>query len=100
VSPNGGGNGKGGAGGGSGDKPLSWKVNARKGASGFPKAAKQLAALEAEAIKTGKNPRQLKQANGTQTAKLPTILVEFNENETTTSRAGVGQRTTSPTIRA
>ena len=72
--------GKGGAGGGSGDKPLGWKVNARKGASGFPLAAKQLGKLEAQAVKTGKNPRQLKQSKGTQTAKLLTVIVEFNEN--------------------
>jgi immune inhibitor A len=83
VSPNGGGKGKGGAGGGSGDKPLSWKVNAKKGASGFPPAAKQLAKLEAQAVKTGKNPKEIKkqkQAKSTQTAKLLTILAEFNEN--------------------
>ena len=79
VAPDGSG-GKGGAGGGSADKPLGWKVNARKGASGFPLAAKQLGKLEAQAIQTGKNPRQLKQSKGTQTAKLLTVIVEFNEN--------------------
>ena len=78
VSANGGG--KGGAGGGSADKAFGWQVNSRKGAGGFPQAAKQLAKLEAEAMRTGKNPRQLKEAKGTQTAKLLTILVEFNEN--------------------
>jgi immune inhibitor A len=52
----------------------------RKNAGGNPKAAKQLADLEQTAIKTGKNPRQIKQTKaGTQTAKLLTILVEFNE---------------------
>ncbi|WP_309227141.1 immune inhibitor A domain-containing protein [Micromonospora thermarum] len=38
------------------------------------------AVAEAEAIKTGKSPRQIKAAKGTQTAKLLTLLVEFNEN--------------------
>jgi immune inhibitor A len=52
----------------------------RKNAGGNPKAAKQLATLEQKAIKTGLNPRQIKQTKaGTQTAKLLTILVEFNE---------------------
>ena len=52
----------------------------RKNTGGNPKAAKRLAALEQKAIKTGKNPRQIKQTKaGTQTAKLLTILVEFNE---------------------
>ena len=52
----------------------------RKYTGGNPKAAKQLAALEQKAIKTGLNPRQIKQTKGgTQTAKLLTILVEFNE---------------------
>ncbi|MGH3080901.1 MAG: immune inhibitor A domain-containing protein [Gaiellaceae bacterium] len=78
VSPNGGGSG--GGGGSSVDKPLGWKVNARKGAGGFPLAAKQLANLEAQALKTGQNPRHLKQSKSTQTAKLLTILVEFNED--------------------
>ena len=47
---------------------------------GNPMAARQLAGLEQKATKTGKNPRQIKQARGTQTAKLLTILVEFNPN--------------------
>ena len=52
----------------------------RKHAGGNPKAARQLAKLEQESIRTGKNPRQIKQTkSGTQTAKLLTILVEFNE---------------------
>jgi immune inhibitor A len=52
----------------------------RKYAGGNPKAARQLANLEQKALKTGLNPRQLKQTKGgTQTAKLLTILVEFNE---------------------
>ena len=41
--------------------------------------ARQLAKLEAKAIKTGKSPRQIKQAPSTQTAKLLTLLVEFND---------------------
>ncbi|WP_245718676.1 immune inhibitor A domain-containing protein [Micromonospora rhizosphaerae] len=51
----------------------------RKYAGGNPVTAKQLAKLEAKAIKTGQNPRQIKQAKGTQTAKLLTLLVEFND---------------------
>ena len=52
----------------------------RKFSKGNPRAAKQLAKLESEAIRTGKNPRQIKEARGTQVAKLLTLLVEFNEN--------------------
>ena len=73
------GNGAGKAAGG-GDKALSWQVNRRKGGNGFPLAAKQLAKLEADAVRTGQNPRQIKQAKGTNTAKLLTIIAEFNEN--------------------
>jgi immune inhibitor A len=51
-----------------------------KYARGNPVTANQLAKLEAEAIKTGKNPRQIKQAKASQVAKLLTILVEFNPN--------------------
>ncbi|MFC0029352.1 immune inhibitor A domain-containing protein [Micromonospora chaiyaphumensis] len=51
----------------------------RKFAGGNPKAARELAKIEAKAIKTGKSPRQIKQAKGTQTAKLLTLLVEFND---------------------
>ncbi|MEO6412615.1 MAG: immune inhibitor A domain-containing protein, partial [Pedococcus sp.] len=55
-----------------------------KNARGNPVAARQLAKLEAEAIRTGKSPKQVKaskfkQAKTTQEAKLLTILVEFNE---------------------
>ncbi|HEX6968853.1 MAG TPA: immune inhibitor A domain-containing protein [Micromonosporaceae bacterium] len=52
----------------------------RKHSQGNPVTARQLAKLEAKAIKTGKNPRQIKQAPQTQVAKLLTILVEFNDN--------------------
>ena len=52
----------------------------RKDSGGFPPAAKQLGKIEQQAVKTGKNPRQIKQAKGTQTAKLLTMLVEFDEN--------------------
>ncbi|MEV6965819.1 immune inhibitor A domain-containing protein [Hamadaea sp. NPDC051192] len=52
----------------------------RKYAGGNPVTAKQLAKLEAQAAKTGKNPRQIKNAKGTQVAKLLTILMEFNPN--------------------
>ncbi|MFL5651011.1 MAG: immune inhibitor A domain-containing protein [Chloroflexota bacterium] len=51
----------------------------RKFASGNPKAARQLAKLEAKAIKENKSPRQIKKAKGMQEAKLLTILVEFND---------------------
>jgi immune inhibitor A len=50
----------------------------RKFASGNPRDARQLAKLEARAIKEGKSPRQIKQAKGMQEAQLLTILVEFN----------------------
>ena len=56
----------------------------RKYAEGNPTAAKGLAKLEAEAIKTGKNPKELKNrykgSTTQQEAKLLTILVEFDEN--------------------
>lgn len=55
-----------------------------KSAQGNPVAARQLARLEAKAIKTGKSPKELKRnykgAKATQVAKLLTILVEFDEN--------------------
>lgn len=58
----------------------AWEYE-RKYTGGNPRAARQLAKLEQKAIRTGENPRQLKQTKaGTQTAKLLTILVEFNEN--------------------
>jgi immune inhibitor A len=55
-----------------------WAQQVTKHSGGFPRAAKQLGILEQQAIATGKNPRQIKQAKGTQTAKLLTMLVEFN----------------------
>ena len=55
------------------------RVYDRKFATGNPVTARELAKLEAKAIKTGQNPRQIKQAKGTQTAKLLTLLVEFND---------------------
>ncbi|MCW3818362.1 immune inhibitor A [Micromonospora sp. DR5-3] len=59
--------------------PDEAKAYDRKYAGGNPVAARELAKLEAKAIKTGKSPRQIKQAKGTQTAKLLTLLVEFND---------------------
>ena len=50
----------------------------RKHAAGNPVTARQLARTEAKAVKTGKSPRQIKQAPATQEAKLLTILVEYN----------------------
>ncbi|NUT36196.1 MAG: M6 family metalloprotease domain-containing protein [Hamadaea sp.] len=52
----------------------------RKYARGNPVTARQLAKLESQAIKTGLNPRQIKQAKGMQEARLLTILMEFNPN--------------------
>jgi immune inhibitor A len=46
---------------------------------GNPHAARQLAGIEQEANRTGRSPRQIKQAKSTQTAQLLTILVEFDE---------------------
>lgn len=51
----------------------------RKFASGNPRDARQLAKLEAKAIKENKSPRQIKQAKSMQEAQLLTILVEFND---------------------
>ena len=51
----------------------------RKFTQGNPVAARGLAKLEAKSIETGKSPKALKKAKGTQEAKLLTILVEFNE---------------------
>jgi immune inhibitor A len=52
----------------------------RKQAAGFPPAARQLGRLEAMAARTGKSPRAFKHAPSTQTARLLTVLVEFNPN--------------------
>jgi immune inhibitor A len=54
----------------------------RKFSEGNPVAGRGLAKTEAEAIRTGKNPRDIryKQADETQVAKLLTILIEFNPN--------------------
>jgi hypothetical protein len=52
----------------------------RKHAEGFPPAAKQLGMLEAKAAKTGKSPQAFKKAPATQTARLLTVLVEFDPN--------------------
>ncbi|HET7328707.1 MAG TPA: immune inhibitor A domain-containing protein [Nocardioidaceae bacterium] len=56
-----------------------------KHAAGNPVTARQLAALEARAIETGKSPQEIKanrykDAKQTTEAKLLTILVEFNPN--------------------
>ncbi|EAP97987.1 putative secreted protease [Janibacter sp. HTCC2649] len=67
------------------------KVVDRKHSQGNPVAARQLAKIEAKAIKTGQSPKALKaetarkysrykSAPTMQQAKLLTILVEFNEN--------------------
>ncbi|SCE83730.1 immune inhibitor A [Micromonospora coriariae] len=51
----------------------------QKHARGNPVTARQLAKIEAKSIKTGKSPRKIKQSPTTQTAKLLTLLVEFND---------------------
>ncbi|MET1131957.1 MAG: immune inhibitor A domain-containing protein [Aeromicrobium sp.] len=56
----------------------------RKHSQGNPVAARQLARVEAESLRTGRSPKQVrdrrfKKAKSTQQAKLLTILVEFNE---------------------
>lgn len=55
----------------------AWAID-RKFASGNPRDARELAKAEARAIKENKNPREFKQASGTQVAQLLTILVEFS----------------------
>ncbi|MEO3855822.1 immune inhibitor A domain-containing protein [Acrocarpospora sp. B8E8] len=54
----------------------------RKYAGGNPVAARRLADNERRAVRTGKNPFEFifKKAGTKQTAKLLTLLVEFNEN--------------------
>jgi immune inhibitor A len=54
----------------------------RKHAGGNPLAARMLAAAERRALRTGRNPSRFKQAPETQTAKLLTILVEFDPSVT------------------
>ena len=51
----------------------------QKHARGNPVTARQLAKDEAQSLKTGQNPRKFKKAPTTQTAKLLTLLVEFND---------------------
>ena len=78
----------------------------RKYARGNPVAAGQLAKHEAKSIMTGKSPRQFKKATSTQTAKLLTLLVEFNDqaNDDFTGvmvpRTVFGDRTCVPRQRA
>ncbi|MFC7503233.1 immune inhibitor A domain-containing protein [Nocardioides sp. GCM10030258] len=55
----------------------AYEVDA-KHARGNPVTARQLAKLEAKAIKTGKSPKAIKGAKSTQTAKLLTLLVDFS----------------------
>jgi Immune inhibitor A peptidase M6, catalytic domain len=78
VKPNAGGGG--GGGGGSSDLKKWWGGESRKHSQGFPRAATQLAKIEAKSLKTGDNPRQLKQSKTTTHAKLLTVLAEFNPN--------------------
>ena len=50
----------------------------RKHSTGNPAAAEVLGRLEARSAKSGKSPRAFKKAPTTQTARLLTVLVEFN----------------------
>jgi immune inhibitor A len=50
----------------------------RKHSAGNPAAAEVLGELEARSAKTGKSPRAFKKAPSTQTARLLTVLVEFD----------------------
>ena len=54
----------------------------RKFTEGNPVAGRALSMIEAQAVSTGKNPKEIryKNADETQVAKLLTILVEFNPN--------------------
>jgi immune inhibitor A len=52
----------------------------RKHSAGNPAAAEVLGQLEARSAKSGKSPRAFKKAPSTQTARLLTVLVEFNPN--------------------
>ena len=58
------------------------KEYGRKFTEGNPMAGRGLAKTEQEAVRTGKNPRQIryKNADETRVAKLLTIPVEFNAN--------------------
>ncbi|MEX1168929.1 MAG: immune inhibitor A domain-containing protein [Chloroflexota bacterium] len=62
----------------SSDLQAWWAVQSKKHSGGFPRAAEKLGQIEAEAVRTGQNPRQIKQAKSTQQAQLLTVLVEFN----------------------
>ncbi len=55
-----------------------WAQQVQKHSGGFPRTAAQLASTEQQAASSGLNPHRIKQAKGTQTAKLLTVLVEFN----------------------
>jgi immune inhibitor A len=61
-------------------KPDPVTAYGRKFAEGNPVAGAALSKVEAEAVRTGKNPRHIryKKADETQVAKLLTILIEFN----------------------
>jgi immune inhibitor A len=57
-----------------------WGQQVQKHSGGFPVAARGLARSEQKAVRTGVNPNDFKHADETQTAKLLTVLVEFNPN--------------------
>jgi immune inhibitor A len=66
--------------GGDTDAVAEAKAFDRKHPQGNPRAARQLAADEQRAVRTGKNPATFKSAPDTQEAKLLTLLVEFDED--------------------
>jgi immune inhibitor A len=55
-----------------------WAQQVQKHSGGFPRAAKQLARAEQKAAASGMNPKKFKHHKTLQTAKLLTVLVEFN----------------------
>jgi immune inhibitor A len=55
-----------------------WAQQVQKHSGGFPRAAKQLARAEQKAAASGVNPKKFKHHKTLQTAKLLTVLVEFN----------------------
>ena len=57
-----------------------WAENAAKYSGGFPRAAEQLARAERQALRGSKKQRSGERSHPQQTARLLTLLVEFNPN--------------------
>jgi immune inhibitor A len=55
-----------------------WAENSAKYSGGFPRAEQQLARAERRALKGLRNPRSFQRAQAQQTARLLTLVVEFN----------------------